>query len=398
MEKKSVELADIFRSYGDQYRSRYRLSPQQSKVMNLIRICRTAALGGHMQQCDHCGYQQPAYNSCRNRHCPKCQSAAKQKWLNARSSELLPCGYFHLVFTLPHGLNALILTNKKLLLDALFAAVNQVLQCFASDRQWRLHGRIGFVGIVHTWSQTLMDHFHLHCLVPAGALQPDSLGWVPARKRYLFSQRAMAKAFKHRYLQKLCALYETDKLVFAGRSCELAGAQGFGKLVAQLKKKHWIVYAKRPFAGPQQVLDYLGRYTHRVAISNYRIVSCENGRVTFTWRDRSDEDKIKHMTLDAVEFIRRFLLHVLPDRFVKIRYFGFLAHRNRKKSIALIRGLLDPGNEPVPIRQETVAEMMLRVTGIDITLCPHCGKGRLRCSHRIITRARDPTSQAVVWQ
>jgi hypothetical protein len=394
MENQSIEVADILRLYGDQYRNRYRPSPQQSKVMNLIKICRTSVLGGHMQQCDHCGHQQPAYNSCRNRHCPKCQSGAKQKWLNARSAELLPCGYFHLVFTLPHDLNVLILANKALLLAMLFATVKEVLQCFAKDRQWRLEGQIGFVGVLHTWSQTMMDHFHLHCLVPAGALQPKKPRWIAARKKYLFGQKQMAKAFKHRYMKKLCRLYETDQLVFAGRACELAGAQGYGKLVAELKKKNWIVYAKRPFAGPEQVLDYLGRYTHRVAISNHRIVSLENDRVTFTYRDRGDEDKIKHMTLDAVEFIRRFLLHVLPDRFVKIRYFGFMAHRNRGKSIALIRRLLDPHGQAVEIRQETVVEMMIRVTGIDISRCPRCGKGTLQRTHPVPTKARDPTRQA----
>ena len=195
-------------------------------------------------------------------------------------------------------------------------------------------------------------------------------------------------------MKKLCALYGTDQLKFTGRTAEISGAQDFGKLVAELKRKDWIVYAKRPFAGPQQVIDYLGRYTHRVAISNHRIVALENDRVTFTYRDRADEDKIKHMTLTAVEFIRRFLLHVLPDGFVKIRYFGFMAHRNRKKSIALIRQLIGPGGEAVEIRQETVAEMMLRTTGIDITLCPRCGKGRLQRSLLVLTKARDPTQEA----
>ena len=329
MERESIEVADIFRLFGDQYCNHYRLSPEQSKVMNLIKICRTSVLGGHIQQCDHCGYEKPAYNSCRNRHCPKCQSAAKQKWLNARSAELLPCGYFH-----------------------------------------------------------------LHCLVPAGALQSEKPRWTASRKKYLFNAKSLAKAFRRRYMKKLCALYGTDQLKFTGRTAEISGAQDFGKLVAELKRKDWIVYAKRPFAGPQQVIDYFGRYTHRVAISNYRIVALENDRVTFTYRDRADEDKIKHMTLTAVEFIRRFLLHVLPDGFVKIRYFGFMAHRNRKKSIALIRQLIGPGGEAVEIRQETVAEMMLRTTGIDITLCPRCGKGRLQRSLLVLTKARDPTQEA----
>jgi len=382
MENQPIEVADIFRHYGDRYRSRFPLSPEQSKVFNLIKVCRTSALGGHMRHCDQCGHEQPAYNSCRNRHCPKCRSAATQKWLNARSAELLPCGYFHLVFTLPHSLNPLIMANKAVVLGALFGQVGEVLKCFANDRKWRLEGRIGFLAVLHTWSQTLMDHFHLHCLVPAGVLRADKKRWIKARRTYLFRSKSLAKAFKHRYIRKLCALYEADKLVFPGRTAHLADPQQFGKLVAQLKKKDWIVYAKRPFAGPEQVLDYLGRYTHRVAISNHRIVAVQDGRVTFSYRDRSDEDRIKHMTLEAVEFIRRFLLHVLPDGFVKIRYFGFMAHRNRKAAIALIRTLCDD-REPVKIRQETVVEMMLRVTGIDITLCPKCGKGKLQCGKAV---------------
>jgi Putative transposase/Transposase zinc-binding domain len=377
MEKQPIEVADIFRLHGNRYREKYPLSPEQSKVFNLIKLCRTSALGGHMQQCDHCGHEQPAYNSCRNRHCPKCQSTAKQKWLNARSSEILPCGYFHLVFTLPHGLNPLIRANTKLLLSALFAKVGDVLQQFGKDPRWRLEGRIGILAVLHTWSQTLLDHFHLHCLVPAGALKADNQ-WRAARTRYLFGVKSLAKAFKHRYISELQALHAAGKLKFPAKTVQLSCPTAFGKLVAQLEKQDWIVYAKRPFAGPKQVLDYLGRYTHRVAISNHRIESMQDNKVTFTYRDRADGDQLKHMTLDAVEFIRRFLLHVLPDGFVKIRYFGFLAHRNRKKCIALIRQLIDPSAEAVQIQKETVCEMILRLTGIDIGLCPKCGKGKMK--------------------
>jgi len=394
MEKQPIEVADIFRLHGDRYREKYPLSPEQSKVFNLIKLCRTSALGGHMQQCDRCGHEQPAYNSCRNRHCPKCQSTAKQKWLNARSAELLPCGYFHLVFTLPHGLNPLIRANSKLLLGALFAKVGDVLQQFGKDPRWRLEGRIGILAVLHTWSQTLLDHFHLHCLVPGGALKADNQ-WRAARSRYLFGVKSLAKAFKYRYISELKALHAAGKLKFPAKTAQLSCPTAFGKLVAQLEKKDWIVYAKRPFAGPKQVLDYLGRYTHRVAISNHRIESMQDNKVTFTYRDRADGDQLKHMTLDAVEFIRRFLLHVLPDGFVKIRYFGFLAHRNRKKCIALIRRLIDPTAEPVQIRQETVCEMMLRLTGIDIGLCPKCGMGKMKLGKplpkTVSVQARAPT-------
>jgi len=372
-----IEVADVFCRHGDQYCQKHRMSPEQFKVLNLIKICRTSALGGHLEQCDCCGYQRPAYNSCRNRHCPKCQILAKETWLNDRRSELLPCGYFHLVFTLPHEPNALILDNKKQLLGLLFKTAADVLKCFAKDRKWRLEGKVGFIGVLHTWSQTLLDHFHLHCLVPAGVLTFDETKWIKARGTYLFKTQSLAKAFKHRYIQQLIALYESGRLEFTGQTTALACPDGFGRLVDSLRKKDWIVYAKRPFAGPQQVLDYLGRYTHRVAISNNRIVSMQNDTVTFTYRDRADDNRQKHMTLAACEFIRRFLLHVLPDGFVKIRYFGFLAHRNKKRCIALVRKLIDPDAQPIEKLDETAVEMMQRLTGIDITCCPQCGKGKM---------------------
>lgn len=372
-----ADVAAIFCRYGDQYCQNHRLSPEQFKVLNLIKICRTSALGGHLEQCDGCGFQRPAYNSCRNRHCPKCQSLAKEKWLNARRAELLPCSYFHLVFTLPHEPNALIMANKRVLLGLLFKTAADVLQCFANDRKWRLCGKLGLIAVLHTWSQVLLDHFHLHCLVPAGALSFDESGWISARKKFLFCKKALAKAFQQRYIKQLVGLYEAGKLKFGGQSQVLADADAFGRMIRTLRKKRWIVYAKRPFAGPCQVLDYLGRYTHRVAISNNRIVSMQKNTVTFTYRDRADENKIKLMSLAANEFIRRFLLHVLPDGFVKIRYFGFLAHRNKTRCIALIRKLIDPKAAPIEKRDETPTQMMLRLTGIDITCCPQCGKGKM---------------------
>ena len=393
-----VELADIFRLYGDRYRARFKLRPEQAKAFNLIKVCRTPSLGGHMQQCDHCGVRVPAYNSCRNRHCPKCQSSAKQKWLNARSAELLPCGYFHLVFTLPHELNGLIWANKPLLMGQLFAQVNVVLQQFAKDPQWRLEGKIGYLAILHTWSQTLMDHCHLHCLVPAGVLRLDEKRWIASRAKYLFDVKALGKSLRHHYIKSLEKLHASGSLQFPGHIAPLARADRFAALSAKLKNKPWIVYAKRPFASPRQVLDYLGRYTHRVAISNYRITGAQDGQVTFTYRDRGEKNQIKSMTLDAVEFIRRFLLHVLPDGFVKIRYFGFMAHRNKKTCITLIRELIGPDKTVESTAPETVAEMMIRVTGIDITLCPYCRQGHLKRvdSFKAVPLhcARDPTDKA----
>jgi hypothetical protein len=376
-DKKQVELADIFRRYADDYRRSHAVSYEQLKVMRHIEICRTAVLGGHVEQCDQCGFERIAYNSCRDRHCPKCQTMTKEQWLNDRKAELLPCGYFHLVFTLPHDLNPIILSNKKTALSFLFAAVNQTLQAFAKDPQWRLEGRLGFISVLHTWSQTLIDHFHLHCLIPAGALSFTKDKWIPASDNYLFKITSLALEFKKRYLKLLSGAYLKDQLVFTKKTAALESKPNFQQLINCVSKKKWIAYAKRPFAGPQQVLEYLGRYTHRVAISNNRIICIDNGRVTFTYKDRKKEGEIKTMTLDADEFIRRFLLHVLPKGFFKIRYFGFLAHTNKKKDIPLIRKLIDPEATLPEKINESISEMMLRLTGIDISCCPKCKKGKM---------------------
>jgi hypothetical protein len=301
----------------------------------------------------------------------------KEKWLNDRKAELLGCSYFHLVFTLPHDLNPIILSNKKVTVNILFAAVNQTLQAFAKDPQWRLEGRLGFISVLHTWSQTLIDHFHLHCLIPAGALSFTKDSWIPANEDYLFKITSLAKEFKKRYLKLLLDAYLKDKLVFSKKTAAFESKQNFQQLINSVSKKKWIAYAKRPFAGPQQVLDYLGRYTHRVAISNNRIVSIDDGRVTFTYKDRQNDDEIKKMTLDAHEFIRRFLLHVLPKGLIKIRYFGFLAHTNKKKDIPLIRKLINSDATLPEKINESISEMMLRLTGIDITCCPVCKKGKM---------------------
>ena len=376
-DKEQVELADIFRRYADDYRRSHTVSYEQLKVMRHIEICRTAVLGGHVEQCDQCAFELIAYNSCRDRHCPKCQTLTKEQWLNDRKAELLPCGYFHLVFTLPHDLNPIILSNKKTALNILFASVNQTLQAFAKDPQWRLEGRLGFISVLHTWSQTLIDHFHLHCLIPAGALSFTKDKWIPASDNYLFKITSLASEFKKRYLKLLSGAYLKDELIFTQKTAALNSRQAFQQLINSVSKKRWIAYAKRPFAGPQQVLDYLGRYTHRVAISNNRIISMDNGRVTFTYRDRQKNNEIKKMTLDADKFIGRFLLHVLPKGFFKIRYFGFLAHTNKKKDIPLIRKLIDPDATLPEKINESISEMMLRLTGIDISCCPKCKKGKM---------------------
>lgn len=370
MKRPGLEVADVFKQYGEAYRASHLVSPEQHKVMAAITACRTARLGGHVEACSGCGATRNCYNSCRNRHCPKCQTMAKEKWLMARKSELLPCSYFHLVFTLPHCLNNLVLANRKELLALLFAAINGTLKAFAADPAWRLEGKPGFLVVLHTWSQTLVDHFHLHCLVPAGVLSPDGRQWIKAREKYLFGTTPLAKVFRAKYLEGVQGLLQSGKLV-------IPDGDEPAKSIAIAWGKEWIAYAKKPFAGPAQVLEYLGRYTHRVAISNYRLKSMGGSRVKFSYRDRADDNKEKIMELDAGEFIRRFLLHVLPDRFMKIRYFGFLANNIRRKSILLIRRLLGkemPFSAPL---QESVVEMMQRLTGVDITLCPICQRGKM---------------------
>jgi predicted Zn-ribbon and HTH transcriptional regulator len=364
-----VELADIFRAHRESYRRNHPLPVSHLKVMQAVERCRTAALGGHLEQCDSCGFERPAYNSCRNRHCPKCQSLAKVKWLDKQKSETLPVGYFHLVFTLPHELNGLILTNKKILLSYLFKAVGETLVDFGHTR---LGGQIGFITVLHTWDQTLLDHFHLHCLVPAGALSVDQKRWSPARKNFLFPVKALSIVFRGKFLDLLKKALDRNKLLLVGQTASLA----FNLLINALRNKPWIVYAKKPFGSPVHVLDYLGRYTHRVALSNDRILSARNGAVTFSYRDRKNQDRKKPITLDAHEFIRRFLLHVIPKGFVRVRHFGFLANRSKSR-LSKCRQLLDLDPIVPKLAQRSVHTMMLQLTGIDISRCPLCQTGTL---------------------
>jgi hypothetical protein len=368
-----VELADIFRAYGESYRRNHRLPVSHLKVMQAVERCRTAALGGHLEQCDRCGFERLAYNSCRNRHCPKCQSLAKVKWLDKQKSELLPTGYFHLVFTLPHELNPLILVNKKPLINILFQSVWQTLAQFA---QHRLGGTLGITAVLHTWDQTLLDHFHLHCLVPAGVLSLDRHRWVSARQDFLFPVKALSLVFRAKFLDSLKKSFDQNKLLFAGQIAPWAEARSFDGFLEGLRKKPWVVYAKKPFGSPAHVLDYLGRYTHRVALSNNRICSVHNGEVTFAYRDRKNQERRKSMTLDAEEFIRRFLLHVIPKGFMRVRHYGFLANHS-KDCLSKCRQLIGLTPAPPPPPQRSTEELMLALTGIDIHRCPLCQKGML---------------------
>ncbi len=372
--KARPELADIFRQHGQSYRRTHRLPRSHLKVMHAIEVCRTKELGGHLKKCDTCGFEHPTYNSCRNRHCPKCQSLAKARWLKKQNSELLPTGYFHLVFTLPHELNWLILSCKKLLLSLLFKAVSETLLEFGETR---LRGTLGIIAVLHTWDQTLKDHFHLHCLIPAGALCFDQSRWVACRKNFLFPVKALSLVFRGKFLDSVERAFDQGKLKLTGQRVSLANDKPCKEKLRALRKKKWVVYAKKPFGSPEKVLDYLGRYTHRVAISNNRILKVQNGQVTFSFRDRKDKDRLKSMTLDAEKFIRRFLLHVLPEGFVRVRHFGFLANRAKKQSLSRCRQLLGLNPTLPEIPKKSPQDLMLELTGIDLTRCPRCKQGTM---------------------
>jgi len=372
------EVADIFREYGEQYRRSHSLPLSDLKVMHAIEVCRTAYLGGHVERCDRCGFERIAYNSCRNRHCPKCQALAKAEWLEKRKAELLPVEYFHNVFTVPHELNQVALYNKKIVFDLLFKTVAETLQEFASDPKHDLCGKIGFTAILHTWDQRLLSHIHLHCVISAGVLSSDGKRWIQSRKNFLFPVKALSKVFRGKFIDYLKKAFVKGSLIFPGQMAYLAAEGKFLQLINQLWKKDWVVYSKAPFNGPEKVLDYLGRYTHRVAIANHRIVKVEDGLVTFRYRDRTDGDKCKQMTISAQEFTRRFLLHVIPDSYKRIRHFGFLANRCKKRDLIRCRELLGLCSDLPPIPAETMQEKMLRLTGVDVTECPRCKQGRMR--------------------
>jgi len=317
-----MELADIFNQHGDAYCASHQLSIEQHKVMNAVRNCRTAALGGHVQQCDHCGVVTNAYNSCRNRHCPKCQRLSQERWLKAREAELLPVEYFHMVFTIPHELNAIVSYNQTLLYNILFKATWMALSTLGRDK---LGGQMGMQAFLHTWGQTMTPHNHLHCLVPAGVLT-DEGEWDPSNPKYLLSVKALSPLFRGIFVSLLRKAFEKDSLKFQGQIKELKHPGVFKALLDKLMKKSWNVYSKKPFHGPSGGLAYLARYVKRIAISNNRILSCEDGLVRFRWRDYAHKNKVKIMTLDAQAFIRRYLIHVLPSGFMRIRTFGFLAN------------------------------------------------------------------------
>jgi hypothetical protein len=393
----ACELADIVRRYGPAYRDAHRLPLAQLKVLQAIESCRTAALGGHRDNCAACGFERYAYNSCRNRHCPKCQALAKAQWLEARQAELLPVPYFHNVFTLPHQLNALILCheqNQRAVLNLLFQAAAETLLQFGRNN---LGGTLGVTLVLHTWDQQLRPHFHLHGVIPGGVLSLDREQWLPAHPRFLFPVRALSQVFRGKFLDGMHRLLAEQRLLFppsVPQVAPLANAPTFRAWCAALRGLPWVVYSKAPFAGPEKLLNYLGRYTHRVAISNARLLSCDDGQVVFHYRDRAAGDIRKVAMLPAGEFLRRFLCHVLPSGFQRIRHYGLLASRNKQDSLTRCRELLDL-SAPTPPVKKTTAEWVVLLLGIDINRCPHCGQQTLQRTTLLPVRAQRPVAASV---
>jgi hypothetical protein len=376
----ALEVADIFRCVP-QYRQTHAdaLSRAQRRAMSAIELCRTAALGGHVEQCDTCGHQRITYNSCRHRACPKCQSLARAQWLERRRAELLPSiEYFHVVFTLPEPIAALAYQNKKALYDILFRTSAETLRTIAADPK-HLGAEIGFITVLHTWGQNLLHHPHVHCVVPGGGIAPDGERWIACRPGFFLPVRVLSRLFRRLFLEHLRRTFDAGGLRFHGQLESLRDPQAFAAWLAPTAQAEWVVYAKPPFGGPQQVLDYLGRYTHRVAISNNRLLSFDGHAVQFRWKDYRHEARHRTMTLTADEFIRRFLLHVLPDGFKRIRSYGCLANCHRAERLATCRRLLgvEPPAAVSPALAEDYRDRYLRLTGKSLRTCPACGKGHM---------------------
>jgi hypothetical protein len=366
-----LEVQDIFQQHGAAYLAASKPPTHIWKAAKAIGSCRTSALGGHVDICDECGYQKISYNSCRNRHCPKCQALSKERWILARSEELLPVPYFHVVFTLPDTLNTLSLQNQRVIYDLLLKASAGTIMELASGKKY-LGAQVGITSILHTWGQSLTFHPHVHMVVPGGGLTKEGK-WVTGSKKFFLPVKVMAKKFRGKFLHYL----SNAELRFEGEQACLQDDFRFRQFLSDLYQKDWYVYCKRPFKTTNSVLQYLGRYTHRVAISNHRLVALKDGQVTFKWRDYRDDRKEKRMTLATSEFMRRFLLHILPPRFTKIRHYGLLASAGKKKRLAVCRKLTGVKLKPKSAAPLSVVELMQKLTGKDISLCPACGIGHL---------------------
>jgi predicted Zn-ribbon and HTH transcriptional regulator len=368
-----IEVQGIFQQYGTEYREKHKLTLAQLKAISAIEKCRTAQLGGHIDNCESCGNTQISYNSCRNRHCPKCQSLAKERWIDNQKSNLLDVGYFHVVFTIPDTINLIVYQNQKEIYTILFKAVAETLTELAADKKY-LGAALGFTSILHTWGQSLVHHPHIHCIVPGGGL--SSIGkWINSRKKFFIPVKVLSRKFRGKFLYYLKQLYLQNKLEFHGSQQYICNDNEFENLLSSVYSKEWIVYCKPPFKEAACVVEYLGRYTHRVAISNNRIVNIENGNVTFKWRDYKEGSKCKLMTVSADEFIRRFLIHILPSGFMKIRHYGLLGNRNKTTKPKLCKRLT---NTPILIKEKiSTLQLIQKITGRDISKCPRCGSDKL---------------------
>jgi Putative transposase/Transposase zinc-binding domain len=382
MDRPKLEVADVFRRYGEAYREQHdgSLSSAQRRVMTAIEVCRTAALGGHLERCDCCNHERPCYDSCRDRHCPKCQSLARAEWVEKRTSEVLRTHYFHVVFTIPEQVASIAYQNKDLVYGILFRATAETLSTIAADPQ-HLGAEIGFFAVLHSWGQNLLFHPHLHCVVPGDGISPDGTRWISCRPNFFLPVKVLSRLFRRLFLKYLQEAFDAGKLQFFTSLQGLQDPQAFTCHLDLARHAEWVVYAKPPFAGPQQVVNYVGRYTHRVAISNHRIVDIEDGQVKFKWRDYRDNNQQKTMILSADQFIGRFLLHVLPSGFHRIRYYGFLGNRHRKEKLERCRQLLgmaspkESSAEPAP--QEDYRDRYERLTGRSLRECPVCHRGRM---------------------
>lgn len=383
MSRPHLELADVFDALGPDFleADTQSLSCEQRAALRDIVQCRSATLGGHVEQCNQCGHQQIAYNSCRNRHCPKCQAAARSQWMQERAAELLPVEYFHVVFTIPEQLGALALQNKRVIYGLLFKAASQTLLEIAADHK-HLGALIGFLAVLHTWGQALQHHPHLHCVIPGGGLSAGHSRWVSCREGFFLPVKVLSRLFRGKFLAYLGDANKQGRLVFHGRLECLSKSDQFAGLLRYLSETEWVVYAKRPFGGPQQVLKYLARYTHRVAISNQRLVALANGRVTFKWKDYADGNTVKEMTLSVKEFTRRFLLHILPRGFVRIRHYGLLANRCRRESLECCRKLLQQATNQLSFQLTTNEAEKESGTEHQSQLCPVCRQGRMMIVER----------------
>ncbi len=367
------ELQDILIQYADDYSLNHPVSYTQKKVINALKKCRTSSLGGHITICDDCGNKQISYNSCRNRHCPKCQTLSKEKWIDNQKFNLLNVGYFHVVMTVPHTLHPIILQNQAVCYNILFKATAETLAELSADKKY-LGAKAGFTGILHTWGQNLMFHPHLHCIVPGGGLN-SLMQWIPSKKKFFLPVKVVSRKFRGKFLFLLKKAFYEGALEFHGQIKYLEFLQEFERFLTPIYEQEWVVYCKPPFKTAATVVEYLGRYTHRVAISNNRILDCKDGNVTFKWRDYKDKNEWKVMTITAQEFIRRFLLHVLPSGFMKIRHYGILGNRNKTKKLKLCKTLTN-----TPIIEKIVlstTELIEKLIGKNAFLCPCCNSTKL---------------------